>query len=205
MRRVLHTCYGRPVKALVLAVALLACKQDPKPPPAATPPAPPPVVVDARVAQVPADAPVATEGVEPPSILDTESFGAVKIGSEEAEIVRTLGPPKKKSKAQEEGATGDFVSDWTWDGASISMAGETKTGPWKARLITIKKGSKLATIKNLHIGSTRAEVEKAYTRSEEDDGSKKDQYLVGSLYGGLLFVFDKANKVSEISMGAFAF
>lgn len=162
-------------------------------------------MIDAAVAKVVVDAPVVTEGVEPPGILDTESLGLLKVGSEQAEVVRTLGPPKKKSKVQEEGATGDFVSDWTWDGAGISMAGETKTGPWKARLITIKKGSKLATVKNLHIGSTRAEVEKAYTRSEEDDGSKPDQYLVGSLYGGLLFVFDKANKVSEISMGAFAF
>jgi hypothetical protein len=191
------------VKALVLAVVLLACKQDPKPPPAAAPPAPPPVVIDAAVAKVTADAWV--EGQEVPSILDTESFGAIKVGSEEAEIVRTLGPPKKKSKAQEEGATGDFVSDWTWPSAAISMAGEAKTGPWKARLITLKKGSTLATSKNIHVGSTRAEVEKAYTRSEEDDGSKKDQYLVGSLYGGILFEFDKANKVTVMSMGPFAF
>ncbi|MEO8550378.1 MAG: hypothetical protein ABI678_10405 [Kofleriaceae bacterium] len=194
------------MKALVLVVALLACKQDAKPPPSATPPvAPVVVVIDAGVAKPTADAWVETEGAEPPSILETESFGALKVESEEAELVRTLGPPKKKSKPQEEGATGDFVSDWTWDGASVSMASETKKGPWKARLITLTKGSKLATSKGIHLGSTRAEVEKAYTRSEEDDGTKKDQYLVGSLYGGLLFGFDKANKVSEMSMGPFAF
>lgn len=190
-----------------MLAALIACKQDPKPPPAAAPPPAPKIVVDAAPVAVvaPPDAYVDISESGPPSILDTESLGLLKVGSEEAEIVRVLGTPKKKSKAQEEGATGDFVSDWTWDSAVVSMAGESAKGPWKARMITIKKGSPLTTVAHVRIGSTRAEVEKAYKRSEEDDGKKPDQYLVGSLYGGILFSFDKDNKVSVISMGPFAF
>jgi len=101
-------------------------------------------------------------------------------------------------------ATGDYTSGWRWPNATLDMVAEKKSGPWKARMITISKASTFETAQHIHIGSTRAELEKAYKRSEDDDKQKPNQWLAGSMYGGMLFELDH-DKVSSISMGPFAF
>jgi hypothetical protein len=181
------------VKLLVAAILVCACKQDPTSTAAAAPAPtkakPPAVVVDAD---------------ETFALLEHESIGGLKQMAEEKAVIALLGPPTKKAKAVLEGATGDYASDWQWSTATIDMVAEKKSGPWKARLITISKTSKLETAQHIHIGSTRAELEKAYKRSEDDDKSKPNQYLAGSMYGGMLFELEH-DKVSSISMGPFAF
>ena len=172
----------------------------PAPPPVPSPPAKPVVAIVVDAARLDAAAP---DDADPTSILDTETIGGLKVGDEEKAIVAVLGAPKHRTKTEQEGATMEYVSDWKWPNASISMVSETGKPPWKARLISIGKTSTLETTHHIHLGSTRAEVEKAYKRSDEDDG-KPDQFLVGSVYGGLLFELEK-DRVVTISMGPFAF
>jgi hypothetical protein len=192
------------VRALVLALLVASCQKTDAPAPPA-PAAPVVVKADAIVAVV-VDAavpPVPDAEPDPTSILDTETIGGLKIGADEKAILAALGAPKHKDKAVQEGATMEYASDWTWPTASINMVSDTGKPPWKARLISVSKTSTLETTQHIHLGSTRADVEKAYKRSEEDDG-KPDQFLVGSVYGGLLFEFKK-DRVVTISMGPFAF
>lgn len=138
------------------------------------------------------------------TLYNSESLGPLRAGMSDKEIVAALGKPKKKAKPQEEGATGAWVSAWTWRDAAAVMTGDSKTGPSQARSVEIHGASKLATKQGIHIGSTRAEVEKAYPRSADDDKSDPNSYLAGSVYGGLRFVFAK-DRVSLIEIGAFAF
>jgi hypothetical protein len=195
------------VRALVVALLLVSCQKTDAPTP---PPTVAPVAVkakaDATVAvAVVVDAAVGAPDAEPDptSILDTEAIGGLKTGADEKAIIAVLGAPKHKDKAEQEGATMDYVSEWSWPTASINMVSETGKPPWTARLISISKTSTLETTQHIHLGSTRADVEKAYKRSDEDDG-KPDQFLVGSVYGGLLFELKK-DRVVTISMGPFAF
>jgi hypothetical protein len=192
------------VRALVVALLLASCQKSDAPAPAPAPPAAPVVVKpDAVAVAVVVDAAVPDAEPDPTSILDTETIGGLKMGADEKAILAALGAPKHKDKSVQEGATMEFVSDWTWPTASINMVSDTGKPPWKARLISISKTSTLETSQHIHLGSTRADVEKAYKRSDEDDG-KPDQFLVGSIYGGLLFEFKK-DRVVTISMGPFAF
>jgi hypothetical protein len=69
-------------------------------------------------------------------------------------------------------------------------------------LITVSKSNRFATAAGIRVGSARAAVEQRYHRSSEP--IKDDQFLVGSIYGGLLFSFD-GGVVSSISIGPFAF
>ncbi|HEX7701783.1 MAG TPA: hypothetical protein VF403_13690 [Kofleriaceae bacterium] len=201
------------MRALVVALLLASCqKTDAPAPPPPQPVAPVAVKADATVAVV-VDAAVAVAAPDavavpdaepdPTSILDTEAIGGLKMGADEKAIIAVLGAPKHKDKAEQEGATLDYVSEWSWPTASINMVSDTGKPPWTARLISISKTSTLETTQHIHLGSTRADVEKAYKRSDEDD-AKPDQFLVGSVYGGLLFELKK-DRVVTISMGPFAF
>ena len=151
------------------------------------------------------DAPPATiDADETFALLEHESIGGLKQMADEKAVIALLGPPTKKDKPMLEGATGDYTSGWRWPNATLDMVAEKKSGPWKARMITISKASTFETAQHIHIGSTRAELEKAYKRSEDDDKQKPNQWLAGSMYGGMLFELDH-DKVSSISMGPFAF
>ncbi len=196
------------MRGLFVAALLLGCEGK-KPAPA---PRPMPVVavaVDAApidAAPIDASVPVVVDAPEEGevSILDTEALGGLKIGDDEAAVIGKLGKPSSKSVPQLEGATADYASNWKWPTASVNMVAETATAPARARLISISKSSKLETSRGIRIGSTRADVEKVYKRSEDDDGSQPESYLVGSMYGGLLFTF-AAGKVTAIAIGPFAF
>jgi hypothetical protein len=195
------------VRVLVVALVVAGCQKSAAPPPPPAPPVPPvpvvPVTAADAAAAIVADAAVPDAEPDPTSILDTETIGGLKIGADEKAILAVLGAPKHEDKSQQEGATMDYVSEWTWPTASITMFSDTGKPPWKARLISIAKTSTLETSQHIHLGSTRADVEKAYKRSDEDDG-KPDQFLVGSIYGGVMFEFKK-DRVVTISMGPFAF
>jgi hypothetical protein len=183
---------------LILFVAG-GCKGDSKPP-AATVVAP----KDAAAIRVVADAaPPADAEVDEYAWLDSEAIGPLKLDMLDADVIKSLGKPKQQSAVVEEGATGEFITEWAFPGISLEMGGETSSGPFKVRSITVQKPSKFATNKGIKIGSTLAELEKAYARSTENNDDP-DQYLVGSVYGGMLFGLANG-KVSSIFLGAMAF
>lgn len=138
------------------------------------------------------------------SVYANEAIGPLHTQMTDAALVKVLGRPTKKQTPEQEGATGQWVASWTWKDASALLVSDTKKGPWHARNIS---GSRKdwKTKKGIHVGSTRAEVEKAYPHKPDDPPREdNDQYLVGSAYGGML-IFLKKDRVDEIAIGVFAF
>jgi hypothetical protein len=167
---------------------------------------------DAMVAVVPVGpvvpvvdaAPTGPAPVDTDTLLDVETVGPLKVGMTEADAVKSMGgPPKKKSLPVEEAATSEFASTWTWPDATLEMVSETRSGKAKVRLITVRAALTFATRRGIAIGSTRAQVAAAYPKSDEGSDDPM-QFLVGSPYGGLLFVF-KGDVVAEILLGPLAF
>jgi hypothetical protein len=136
-------------------------------------------------------------------IVELEAFGPLRFGATEAEIRKVLGAPKERSKPTLEGATGGYYSAWSWAGADADMVADKASGPWRARRIGVSAPSKYATKEGIRIGSTRKEVEAKYKKSKSDSGDP-DSLLVGSPYGGLLFMF-KDGVVTAMSIGVFGF
>ena len=84
------------------------------------------------------------------------------------------------------------------------MASMKKGGAKSVLMITAKAPSKLVTRNGAGIGTTEAEIIKAYGTYEDKENSKRGAtFVVGSIYGGVIFTFEKG-KVSEIFFGAAA-
>ena len=201
--------YGRAMRIwLAIALVVVGCKKNAETPSATTTAgsqagsAAASADAAATVAVAPApDAAAAPAPIDEDKLLETEAIGPLKIGMVEADAIKALGAPKTKSKVIEEGATGSFVSDWTFDGAALHMAADKKKGPFKVASISVTKPPH-ATARGIKVGSTLAELINAYPRTVED-GSDPNMFLVGSIYGGLLFKLEKA-VVTEIFLGAMA-
>ena len=171
--------------------------------PADAQPADSPVAV-APDAAVP-DAPSGPVPVDTDKILDVEAIGPLRIGMREDEAIKILhGAPMKKTPTVEEGATGEFYSEWSWKGVKLDMVSETRQGATRIRLIHITAPTTFATARGIKIGDSHAKVAATYPKSDEGSDDPT-QFLVGSPYGGLLFVLKDQKTVSEIVLGAMAF
>ena len=130
--------------------------------------------------------------------LAKEKLGSVGIGSTSDAAIKQLGEPTQRAKVIEEGATGDFVSDWTFPhGVVVMMVGAKEKGPFTVRTITVKTPSKLKTVEGVGIGSSLASVKKAYGKYLVKPEAGQNDWSVG---GGLMFTVEK-DKVSTIYLG----
>tara|TARA_B110000037_G_scaffold161873_1_gene182863 strand:+ start:50873 stop:51889 length:1017 start_codon:yes stop_codon:yes gene_type:complete len=148
-------------------------------------------------------------------IMVDARIGGLGLDASEVEVL-ALGEKEKlgalaKGKDEIWEAFGEAVQPWTFTGSGCSadmISGEI--GGTKAVFsITIEAPSELKTERGIGIGSTKEEVVQAYadykTEKEEAEHLAQggDKYLVGSIYGGMIFEF-KAGKVSRIFLGAAA-
>jgi hypothetical protein len=197
------------MRVLALAIFVIGCRHD-DPPAREAPLAPHVESVAAR--PTPADAPAA-DAVDPDaaggdspdySFYDDEAIGPLRAKMSDKELIAVLGKPRAKQAPSEEAATGAWVSSWRWAGASALMVADTKQGPWHARDVSVTASASYATKRGIHVGSTRAEAERLYPRSPDDQQQDPNVYVVGSVYGGMLFTFEH-DRVVAISLGVFAF
>jgi hypothetical protein len=139
-------------------------------------------------------------------ILEWETIGALKLGMDEAKVIKLLGAPKKKSFPIEEGATGEYVSDWEWpaQGLVVGMAAEMRTAPFHVRSIEVVAPSTFMTSRGVAVGMALEDVPSRYLRNIDEGRDDPNEYLVGSVYGGMLFTL-KDKKVASIFLGAMAF
>ncbi len=136
-------------------------------------------------------------------LLAIEHVGPLRLGMSDAAVASAIGAPTHKSPVIEEAATGSFVSNWSWDGIALHMAAETKTGPFEVAAISVSKPPH-ATARGIKVGSTLAELQATYPRTTEQGDHDPNLFLVGSVYGGLLFKLEQ-DAVTEIFLGAMAF
>jgi hypothetical protein len=159
----------------------------------------------------PADAGVDALALSDPKTLDYEhiltweAIGGLKLGMDEAKVVKLLGKPAKNSFPEEEAASGEFVANWEWPskGIVLGMGSDKRTGPFKLRTIDITAPSTFATTRGVTIGMAAAELPARYQHNVDEGRDDPNQYLVGSVYGGMLFTL-KDDKVAEIFLGAMA-
>jgi len=138
--------------------------------------------------------------------LDNEALGKIKLGRKAADLAGLIGKPDSKGKDSEWEAIGGWVQEWHFKshGLTLHMASKSKGGAKTVLTITAEAPSKLATARGIHIGSTIAEVTKAYGKVHDKEGSEPGKtFVAGSIYGGVIFTFT-GGKVSQIFIGAAA-
>ncbi len=138
--------------------------------------------------------------------MDKEALGKIKLGQKAAEVTALIGKPDSKGKDVEWDAIGEWVQEWSFkaQGLTLNMASKSKAGAKTVLTITAAAPSKLATARGVHIGSTIAEVTKAYGKVQDKEQSVPGKtFVAGSVYGGVIFTFT-GGKVSHIFIGAAA-
>ncbi len=208
-----------PTSALT-ALFVVACSSDPPPASvddaaasstagaAATAEEPPATTASATSAPSATPAPTATVSATAsaktaPFDVAQEDIGGLRLSATEADLVKKLGKPKSKTKPQLEQGTGEHASSWTWaDGFSATMTSAKAKGPFSPRLLMIAAPSKAKTSRGIGIGSTRAEVEKAYAGVIDREISNPTMIVVGEAIGGLKLHFDDKGAVRSIALGS---
>lgn len=136
----------------------------------------------------------------------TESLGPVRIGMSGAAVEKALGAPARRTPVEEEGASGSWISAWSYpaQGLVLILGAPTKSGKPTVSAMTAEAPSTLRTTRGVAVGASYAEVARAYPKALWDaSDSGPDRIVVGSVYGGILFEFE-GRKLSRIFYGAAA-
>lgn len=205
---------------LLSAVLVVACSSEPPPtnvdesnssaassaPTDVAPSASSPSTASTSAPMPPSATPSASASTAPktaPFDVAQEDLGGLRLSATEADLVKKLGKPKSKTKAQLEQGTGEHSSSWSWaDGFSATMTSSKPTGPFSPRLLMIHGPSKAKTSRGIGIGSTRVEVEKAYAGAIDKEISSATMIVVGEAIGGLKLHLDDKGAVRSITLGS---
>ncbi|MFV8753124.1 hypothetical protein ACNOYE_21455 [Nannocystaceae bacterium ST9] len=142
------------------------------------------------------------------AFLAGEAIGELRLDMPASEVVDLLGDPAEKGAIEEQGATGAFVQSWRYGaiGLQLDMHAPTRRGAQTLGGVILTAPSELKTKRGISIGSSWAEVVKAYADVQTHDAFELDDqssFVAGSVYGGLIFSFE-GDAVSAIFMGAAA-
>lgn len=141
------------------------------------------------------------------ALLAAENLGGLRLDLSERDTLKLLGKPAKQGQLVKQGADGTYVQDWHFPAKGIELTmttGGTKTGAKKIVSITASAPCTLATKLGLKIGSPESAVRKTYAAHvDRDSPVEPGIFVVGSIYGGMIFHFEKG-KVSRIFIGAAA-
>lgn len=138
--------------------------------------------------------------------FEGDTLGKLALGQKAEAAIKLLGKPESKGTVTHWEATGDWVQELNYpaEGLELKVASEAKAGPQTVLMLTATAPCALATGRGIKIGSTEAEVKKAYKDVLNAEESKAGETLVaGSVYGGVIFTLKKG-KVTEIFIGAAA-
>jgi hypothetical protein len=133
-----------------------------------------------------------------------ERLGPLRIGMAAEAVRSALGPPASSDGPAPDQVQGGFT--WTWRyperGVELSLWAETRSEPPSVGAIKLREGSSLRTRFGIGVGSSGAEVERAYRACWAPE-STEEQRVAGSVYGGVVFTM-KGNQVAELFVGASA-
>ncbi|HEY7608897.1 MAG TPA: hypothetical protein VIF14_06670 [Alphaproteobacteria bacterium] len=139
-------------------------------------------------------------------LMKSERIGALRLDMTEAQVKQILTARPVISREQLWGADGQYHLKWTYgaQGVRLGLVSEKKGGPKIVESIDCTARCTLTSARGIGIGSTLADVQKAYAAEFNKDESKLPQlFVAGTIYGGLLLKF-KAGKVSSMFLGAAA-
>lgn len=161
-----------------------------------------------------------SEGLLPPSgsvvrkdfgamgfrLLAEEKLFVLDDAETEKDVLKHLGKPEKKSKAELWGADGLIHQQWFYKkkGIAVDFVKEDKSGPGEAYSVSISAPSAKKTSRGIGIGSAQQEVLKAYAAEiNREESDLPETVVAGSIYGGVVFTM-KNGKVVSIFIGAAA-
>jgi hypothetical protein len=139
-------------------------------------------------------------------LMKTETIGALRIGAPEAEVKRAIGAPPARTGEIFQAADARFVQRWSYarQGLTLRMGSDKKGAPKEIDAIDCAARCTLKTTRGIGIGSTLADVQKAYSADFNKEESKLPElFVAGTIYGGLLLKF-KGGKVGDMFLGAAA-
>lgn len=140
------------------------------------------------------------------TLLLQERIGDLRIDLPETVVKKAIRCPLKREADTLWGADGMYHQTWIFVdcGIMLDMASDKKGGKKSIVSITLIPPSTLRTTRNIRIGSTRQEVMQAYKRDwNKEDSDPTGSFVAGSIYGGLVFGFEK-DRVNRIFLGAAA-
>ncbi|MCK9378146.1 MAG: hypothetical protein M0P73_18660 [Syntrophobacterales bacterium] len=136
---------------------------------------------------------------------DKEQIGELHLGLAAKAVQQTISGKPVLGPDELMGADGLHHQEWKYSqaGISLDMTSEKKGGTKSIASISVASPSKLKTQRGIGIGSTAAQVAKAYGPFRNNEDSTPECFVAGSNFGGVIFTF-KQGKVSSIFIGAAA-
>jgi hypothetical protein len=140
------------------------------------------------------------------SEADLVTIGDLSLGLTQSKTIELLEQPDSKGKAEEWGADGLVHQDWVYQtkGITINMDQNINLAEQTIFSIQITKPCNFKTKRNVGIGSTYQEVQVAYEKKIDKTATDNNTITVGSVYGGIIFSFNKEGKADTIFIGAAA-
>ena len=136
--------------------------------------------------------------------LMKENIGLLSIGISDSDTLKILGQPEQKSTARIWGADGMEHQGWYYNAKGIELDMIRKENKQEVNMISIKSPCDYKTQRGIQIGSSSAEVQRAYKNEINLHDSKSDSSIVaGTIYGGIIFGL-KDTIVTSIFIGAAA-
>jgi hypothetical protein len=135
-----------------------------------------------------------------------EGLGKLALDKEAVVVLELLGEPESKGADVLMAATGEWVQEWAFpsQGLTLMMGSTEKGGKKTVWSITADEKCELATERGVRIGSSETEVKNVYGKVYNAEESRAGEtFVAGSVYGGVIFEFEKG-KVVGIFIGAAA-
>lgn len=143
-----------------------------------------------------------------PARWEDETFGPLRLGMREAELVAAIGEPPSRPPFQEMEATGERLAQWDWPalGVSVTMI-DGEGGPQIAAIMLAPPSSFVSGHGAIGIGASYDDVLAAYADvpSGEDPMPRTDEsrerITIGSAYANLSFGFVDG-RVQHVHLGS---
>jgi hypothetical protein len=137
-------------------------------------------------------------------LFATEQIGPLRIGLKGDRVVELLGPPTAKGAPVRSEVDALEHQMWRYPALGVTLEmvfGADQQAPAIAGL-RIGPASAFKTQRHIGIGSSYADVERAYAKEKDDAMSQPPFILVaGSPYEGIVFSFENG-RVTQVYLGA---
>lgn len=144
------------------------------------------------------------------AVLRSETIAGINHGLPEARVRALLGEPDEDGKIARDEVDGAWIRTLRYRerGVSVTLAAWERRGPWGARMVIAgppAAGHEPArSRRGLGIGDRRADVVARYKDlAAPEDEQYEGSYVLGSVYGGLIFYFED-DVVTGMLLGAAA-
>lgn len=138
-------------------------------------------------------------------ISDVQALGALKLQLPESALEAILGKPGREGKEVLEAATGMTVKNRLYPrhGLTVTLGRSDPGGEWLVERFKATAPCQLKTPQGVGIATPVTRLKALYGSLLEKETSSPSQWVVGSIYGGVIFNV-QGGKVTSIFVGAAA-